>query len=296
MIHPEVNIELPNSIGRTIYCTLTQPTQRLTQRQTQRLTQRLTQRPTVCLIHGFKGFRNWAFFPFAAQHLADAGFNVVRIDVSMNGMNGTNDRVVDLDAFSHNTPTREIEDLHEVVNALSTHEAFVALRESWDGTVHFVGHSRGGGAIQVVGRERTAAGDTTSKYVMWNSIGHWERWTPRQREHWLAVGTIEVENTRTGQKLPLSTSMLDDIEQHAERLHIPTAAASIADRALYIHAGGDLTVPIKEIEQLRSNAGTAGPLIIIDGSTHSFGMSHPIDHVTTSFANVLHHTVTFLAS
>lgn len=286
MIHPEVNIELPNNVGRTIYCTLTRPTQRPTQSP--------TRSPTVLLAHGFKGFRNWAFFPFAAQHLADAGFNVVRIDTSMNGMNGTNDRVVDLDAFSHNTPTREIDDLHTVIQALSEHDAFASMREEWNGIVHFIGHSRGGGAIQIVGRERAEAGDRSSRFVMWNSIGHWERWTPRQREHWIQAGSIDVENTRTGQKLPLSTSLLFDIEQHADRLSLPTAAAAIADRALYIHAGGDLTVPIKEIEQLRSLATNAGPLIVLDGSTHSFGMSHPIDHVTPTFATVLHHTVSFL--
>jgi len=247
------------------------------------------------LVHGFKGFRNWGFFPLAAQHLADAGFCVVRVDTSMNGMNGTNDRVVDIDAFAQNTPTREIDDLHDLVEAMHTAPEFETLRAHWNGVVHFVGHSRGGGAIHVVGRERTDQGDTSSRYVMWNSIGHWARWTTRQRDHWLAAGSIEVENTRTQQKLRLDASLLHDIEQHADRLALHRAAESISDRALYIHATGDLTVPLKEIEQLRSTSASAGPLITINGSTHSFGITHPIDHVTTSFVDVLHHTVNFLS-
>jgi uncharacterized protein len=249
-------------------------------------------RPVVLFLHGFKGFRNWGFLPLAAQEAAQRGMIAVRMDTSMNGMRGTNDRVVDVEAFAANTVTREVDDVHLMVRAL---RPLLGLR--WNGTLHLIGHSRGGGVALVVARELlTMPPDeiTVGRCAVWNGLGRWIRWTPRQRTQWMELGYTEFEHQRTGQMLRMNADYLLDIEANAERLDLQAAATVLADRMLYVHADQDVTVPVSETMALRTSAGTSGPMITVERTTHTFGMTHPTSRVTEAFTTVLHHTMDWI--
>lgn len=280
MIAHESNFEVTNRHGDAIYATVTWPTQRVARRC-----------PLVILLHGFKGFRNYGCFPMAAQHLADAGMLVVRMDFSQNGMMGTADRVTIPSQFAANTITRELDDVSDVLDYVraSSDTAASRMNELWDSALYLVGHSRGGGIAQVAGVELDA-----QKVVVWNSVGEWERWTPRQRSAWLASGAVEVENTRTGQKLQMNSTYIQDIEANQERLSLVTACGKLSHRLLLVHAEHDLTVPLKEVKNLLLRANGNASLHIVTNTTHTFGMTHPLDHVTPAFVEVLEHTKVFL--
>ncbi|MBN9399041.1 MAG: hypothetical protein J0I17_02580 ['Candidatus Kapabacteria' thiocyanatum] len=279
----ERTITIPNGDGRDLHATITRST---------------GERPMdlVLLLHGFKGFRNWGFFPVTAQHLADAGFVTVRMDFSGNGMNGGADRVVDLDAFARNTISAEVHDAHTMI----AHLRAMADQLGWNGRLHIVGHSRGGGIAHVVGRELIEGNkspDTTlSRCVVWNSVGTWQRWTPRQRAAWQDAGFVEMENARTGQKLRMDVSYAEDIERASDRLDLVRASGVLADGMLYIHADQDITVPLKEVKALRSRSGTSAPLYVVPNTTHTFGMTHPLDHITPALVEVLETTTSWLRS
>jgi len=278
----ERTITIPNGSGQDLHATITR---------------RADERPTglVLLLHGFKGFRNWGFFPVAAQHLANAGFVTVRMDFSGNGMNGGADRVVDLDAFARNTISAEVKDAHTMIGHLHG----IADQLGWNGTLHIVGHSRGGGIAHVVGREVLEGGPsgiTLSRCVVWNSVGTWQRWTPRQRAAWQDAGSMEMENARTGQKLRMDVSYAEDIEHASDRLDLIRASEAVGDRMFYIHADQDITVPLKEVEALRSRSGTSAPLYVVPNTTHTFGMTHPLDHITPALVEVLETTTSWLRS
>ncbi len=251
---------------------------------------------TVILLHGFKGFRNWAFWPPAAQALAQAGFHVVRVDFSLNGMQGTSDRVVSLEDFAQNTLSREVDEAHDVLAALAYHEVFAPWRSRMTGKVHLIGHSRGGGIAQVVGRELVERAENIGAVIGWNSVGKWGRHSERQRTHWIEQGYLEVEHSRTGQTLRMNASYLEDLESNEERLRLITACEVLGSRMLFIHAETDMTVNIAEVRRLIKDSNGRASLIEVEGSTHTFGITHPLESITGSLVKVVKHTIRHLQS
>ena len=279
----ETNLMIENRIGRELTMTFTPA-----------LTTAASD--TVVILHGFKGFRNWGFWPHVAQALAEAGFHVLRFDFSLNGMRGTNDRVVSLEDFAANTITREVEDTHDVLYALRDHEAFAPWRSRMTGKVHLLGHSRGAGVAQIVGRELVENAENIGYVVGWNSVCKWGRYTERQRTQWVKNGVMEVDHSRTGQVLTMNVSYLEDLEANEERFRLDDAAKALGSRLLFIHAETDLTVNIAEIRRLLKHSRSKASLQEIEGSTHTFGMSHPVDCVTGSLVKVVKYTIRHLQS
>ncbi len=280
MISEEI-IVVKNSVGRELFTTLTPAAGN-------------NVADLVIFIHGFKGFRNWCFFPLSARTASEAGFHALRMDFSLNVMRGTSDKVISLEDFADNTLTREADDVADIVKAIAADEAFAPLREKCTGVIHVVGHSRGGGIAHVAAREMMGSDVILGNVVVWNSIGKWGRWTDRQRDVWLDQGYVEIENSRTGQTLKMNKTYLLDNEAHEDRLSLVRSSAQLGERLLYIHAEMDLTVNIAEIRRLQAAANTSADLVTIDGSTHTFGMVHNNENVTGSFTKVLDHTIRHL--
>lgn len=251
--------------------------------------------PLLLILHGFKGFRNYSFLPWIAQSMSMHGVMSIRMDFSLNGMNGTSWMVQDTDAFARNTISREVDDVHDLLAAVELLDEFAYVRDHWDGRLFIVGHSRGGGITQVVTRELLAQRpDLHLKSVVLNSVGTWLRWTPRQRELWARDGGMTFTNERTGQQLRMNMSYIDDLEQHAERLSLVEAARDCGRALQFIHAEADLTVPLTEIMNLRSTSQCLGDLTVITNTTHTFGMTHPVDRITPGLVDMLTHVRTWL--
>jgi hypothetical protein len=98
--------------------------------------------PHACILHGFKGFMDWGFFPDLARRLAESGIAAVRFNASGSGVGEDLDRFGDLDAFEKNTLSRELEDVAAVRAWICSGGAAGIDRErnAW------IGHSRGGGS------------------------------------------------------------------------------------------------------------------------------------------------------
>src|ERR1041385_6803317 len=74
-------------------------------------------RPAVVLVHGFKGFRSWGFFPTLADRLARAGFTAITYSASGSGVDAAGE-FVHPDRFGHNTYSAELADLRTMLTAL----------------------------------------------------------------------------------------------------------------------------------------------------------------------------------
>lgn len=53
--------------------------------------------PVIIFLHGFKGFKDWGPFPDVCEELARAGFGVVAMNFSLNGIGDERTEFTELD-------------------------------------------------------------------------------------------------------------------------------------------------------------------------------------------------------
>src|SRR5687767_21063 len=74
----------------------------------------------VVLIHGFKGFRTFGFFPNLARAAAARGFAAVSFDFSHNGIGADGaDTFSAMPLFAEQTHTRNVDEIRRVMDALA---------------------------------------------------------------------------------------------------------------------------------------------------------------------------------
>jgi dienelactone hydrolase len=224
-------------------------------------------RPAVVIVHGFKGFKDWGFFPPLAERLARAGFTAVSFNMSGSGVDAAGQATLP-ERFSRNTYGAELADLAAVIDALEEGRLGAVPPTA----LGLVGHSRGGG-IAVL---QTARDRRVRALVTWAAIADIGRWDSREREEWRARGYLDVVNARTGQVIPLSTAVLDEIDSRPPELDIQRAAAAVAVPWLIIHGTGDDSVPVEDAVWLhRASGRDSTKLVTIPGGNHGFGAGHP---------------------
>jgi dienelactone hydrolase len=226
----------------------------------------------VVILHGFKGFRSWGFFPLLADRLARAGFTAVTYNASGSGVDASGDFAFP-DRFGHNTYSAELADLRVVLTALRAGELGVVPPSS----LGLMGHSRGGG-IAVL---QAAHDPNLGALVTWASIGSVDRWNGDVKSDWQTRGRLDVMNARTRQVLPLYLDILDEVQQEGtRRLDLEKAAGLVEVPWLLLHGEEDESVSSTESEQLHAaNGKKSTELRIVSGAGHTFGATHPMEGV-----------------
>jgi uncharacterized protein len=241
-------------------------------------------RGSVVLVHGFKGFARFAFFPFLADRLAASGLTTVTFNSSGSGVGEDMETFSDPEAFAENSYTRELQDLALVIAE--------SERRGWTGPQFgLFGHSRGG-AIALLHAARDAR---VRALVTWASIASVVRWTEQQMAEWRERGWLEVPNTRTGQVFRLRTALLDETtEHHLGRLNLRMAATTLLCPWLIVHGDADETVPFAEAEQLYAASEERAELLRVAGGTHTFNVAHGMTEPSAQLSAAVEHTVRFL--
>lgn len=240
-------------------------------------------RPAAIVCHGFKGFKDWGFFPKLAERLALAGFTAVTFNFSGSGV-GDGEEFDELERWGHQRPSGDLEDLRTVVE-------FVTQDGSpWVG---LVGHSRGGGLAIL----HAARDERIQALVTWAAVEDFLRWPEEDVQKWRAEGRIDVVNTRTGQVLTIYRDALDDCDENrAGPLNVLAAAARIRVPWLIVHGTADTSVPHSDAEHLRAaSTAAATELWLVDGAAHTFGARHPWAGSTPELDRVMDRTARFLS-
>lgn len=245
------------------------------------------ERPAVVLCHGFKGFMEWAFFPYLAALLADRGFVVIRFNLSGAGMLPGDDLVTDPDAFRANTHGRELADLLAVLEAAGETLAPGRVDRTRLG---LFGYSRGGGNA-VLAAARHPWNERVRALVTWASVAEFDRYTPGQKEAWRRDGRLLVLNARTGQQLALGVGLLEELESRDD-LDVLAAARLVRAPWLIVHGEEDESVPVAEADRLAEASSGELPreLIRIEGANHPFGARHPFVGPTPQLIQALNAT------
>jgi pimeloyl-ACP methyl ester carboxylesterase len=223
-----------------------------------------------------------------ARHFAENGFRFLKFNFSHNGT--TADKPIDfadLIAFGDNTFTMELSDLNAVVDFVSNGPAMPVSKE-----IYLIGHSRGGG-ISII---KTSEDKRVKKLVTMAAISDFQWLWPKETEdQWRLQGVAYVLNTRTGQKMPLKISLLNDMEKHPAHLNILKKAAKIKQPWLIVHGDEDASVPLSQAEELKK-ANPNAELCVIKGANHTFNVVHPFTENTIPGAllEFCNRTITFL--
>jgi alpha-beta hydrolase superfamily lysophospholipase len=240
-------------------------------------------RGAVVICHGFKGFAHFAFFPYLADQLAEAGFRAITFDFSGSGIGEDRENFTNPLAFTHNTYLQELDDLDAVIGEARVND--------WiDDHYGLLGHSRGGG-IAIL---QAARDPNVKTLVTWAAISSTNRWSSEIVNAWRESGFIDIPNARTGQTIPLAIDILHEVEEYGEtKLNIAAAAADIEVPWLILHGDSDETLPVSEAERLASLSGGRGTLRVMQGANHTFGGKHPLTEVTPMLAGTVRETVEF---
>jgi pimeloyl-ACP methyl ester carboxylesterase len=240
-------------------------------------------RPAVVICHGFKGFKDWGFFPKIAERLAVAGFTAISFNFSGSGV-GEGEEFDEIDRWSHQTPSADLEDLRTVTQYAAEHGS---------GWVGVLGHSRGGGLAIL----QAARDEQVKALVTWAAIDHFLRWPEDQIARWRKNGRIDVVNSRTGQVLPILRDALDDLDAHGEQLDVVAASARVKAPWLIVHGTSDATVSVAVAHHLvASGESPRTEMFLVDGADHTFGIRHPWAGSTPEFDAVQDRTVRHFAS
>ena len=247
--------------------------------------------PIIIFLHGFKGFKDWGAFPDACTELSSAGFAVLAMNFSLNGVGESMTEFDQLDLFARETLSQDLADVGTVIAALQE-EKISDTRANLDlTTIGILGHSRGGHTAVAAAAEYPEV----SCVVTWSAVANYnERWSDEMISDWENEGVTEIKNGRTGQMMPVKDVVYKDALENADRLMAVKRAKELSIPALFVHAKGDESVPYRDAEKLyHSCASQDKEMKLIPDSGHTFGTSHPFEDedFPEPFQEVLNSTI-----
>ncbi len=251
--------------------------------------------PVVFILHGFKGFKDWGFFPYTAEKIADAGAVTVCFNFSMNGIAGKSDILDRPEDFAENTISRQRSDLKNVIHSFE--DNYLGFKDEIsdivDGKAYLLGHSLGAAIALLEAREN----ENIDKLALWSSVSVFDRYTDRQKQDWKEKGYLEFVNQRTGQTLKMNSSYLEDFQKNKDEFDLIKTASEINIPMLVVHGSEDLTVKIEEARKIsaayseRNNEWLM--MKVIRKTGHTFGINHPFDKPTAALDEAIKTTTEF---
>lgn len=223
--------------------------------------------PMVIFAHGFKGFKDWGTHNLLARYFAENGFRFLKFNFSHNGTTPDNPvDFTDLIAFADNTLSMELEDLGTVIDFACNGSSMPRANG-----VYLIGHSMGGG-ISII---KAAEDKRVKKLVTLGSVASFRNlWPKEAEEQWRLQGIMYMYNSRTGQQMPIKSTLLDDLEKNANRLDILSKAAGVTCPWLLMHGDADTTVNVSHAKELKK-AQPKAELVVVKRGDHTFGGVHP---------------------
>lgn len=250
--------------------------------------------PIVIFIHGFKGFKDWGPFPDACIEIAEKGYAVLSVNLSLNGI-GKNPTVFDrLDLFARETLTQDQRDIKTVLDAICLGTITSGHADLDTTRIGLIGHSRGGHSAIVA----AANYEEVNCLVTWAALSSFEGlWNEQMINDWKTKGYTEILNSRTGQKMRIDKVVYDDATKNTDSLMASKRVKELRIPVCFIHGKEDENVPYKHAEILFENCPSSEKKrVIIPKTGHTFGGRHPFeeDDLPEPFVNLMDATINWL--
>ena len=243
-------------------------------------------RPVVIVCHGFKGFKDFAFFPYTSRKLCEQGFAVVTMNFSGNGIGDDSLSFTALDKFAQNTISQELDDIEALLDGVASG---VLLGTQGDARrIGIMGHSRGGCTAIV----KAALDPRLKCLVTWASPAALGRYSDEVLRQWKEDGRYNFVNARTKQDMFVNYAYLEDIQANRERYSLDLAVSQLTIPYMTVHGTDDESVSVEAAHRLHSYAKTGqAQLALVEGGTHTFRTKHPFEGSTPALDQAIDRTV-----
>jgi dienelactone hydrolase len=244
--------------------------------------------PVVIVCHGFKGFKDFAFFPYASRQLCAGGFAVVTMNFSGNGIGDDPVAFTELDKFAHNTISQELDDLDTVLDGIGQGKLLGVQGDAQ--RIGIMGHSRGGCTAIV----KAALDSRLQCLATWSSPAALGRYSDEVMRQWKEKGRYNFVNARTKQDMFVNYAYLEDIQANRERYSLDLAVSRLTIPYLVVHGTQDESVPVEAARRLHDSAPPGrATLALVHGGTHTFGTKHPFEVSSPALDQAIERTVTW---
>jgi uncharacterized protein len=241
--------------------------------------------PVVIVCHGFKGFKNFAFFPHTSGQLCDHGFAVVTMNFSGNGLGDDPLHFSALNKFAQNTISQELDDIDAVLDGIVS--GGLLGTSGATPRIGIMGHSRGGCTAIV----KASLDPRLQCLATWASPAALGRYSDELLRQWKEDGRYNFVNARTKQDMFVNYSYLEDIQANHERYSLDLAVSKLTIPYLTVHGTNDESVPVDAAHRLHSYAQTGqAELALVEGGTHTFGTKHPFEGSTPALKQAIDRT------
>jgi pimeloyl-ACP methyl ester carboxylesterase len=254
-------------------------------------------RGLLIVCHGFRAFKDALMFPYIAQRFSMRGLDVINLNFSHNGVGPELTYHTEMDKFSVNTYSTEIEDLAFLIRRIRDNNGIQPLTDrvrEGDIPIFLLGHSRGGfnGYIAAVESPSEIAG-----VVTWN--GHFDDleaiFTRTAVKEMRETGNSFYGARGAKHRLPLDVELLHDLDRNAERFDVYRHAAAATVPMLFVQGTEDFVF----IQRASAKLAKMNPLFareLIAGANHTFGIAHPFAGTTAALEEAIDKTYAFIAS
>jgi len=230
-----------------------------------------TPRGRVLIGHGFKGYKDYGFFPWLAEYLAHSGIIAHRFNFSRSGMDH-GDGPFDEHRFLEDTWNRQVEDILALLAGLRD-----GVLPGGSGPVILVGHSRGGlSSLLAAGRHAgTEALAGLSGVVSLAAPSQCLYLSKDQQQVLLDSGCLSSPSNRTNQDLKVGRDFLQeqlddpaghDLLAQVSRINVPVVLVhGLADDAVAVSSARDIASALKKNVSL----------CVLDDANHVFNVPNP---------------------
>ncbi|MWC30666.1 alpha/beta hydrolase family protein [Paenibacillus sp. MMS18-CY102] len=237
-------------------------------------------KPVVIVSHGFRGHKDWAFWPEVTRQLAEQGFYTVSYDFSR--IAAVRDGLDEQRIAQATTLLQEQLDLHAVTQALRARQ--LPLAEQADTSrIGLIGHSRAGGSVIVYAAEHPAA---VQAIVVWNGGAGPVRLQPQAKDSAPEQGQAE-------QLSVLEATLRDDQLHNAERYALVERIETLAAQVLIVQGDDDREQLLEQFRTFQERAPQHHYLTIASGN-HTFNTVHPYEGASPQLSEAVEATIQFL--
>lgn len=233
-------------------------------------------KPVLIISHGFRGHKDWSFWPEVSRRFAEEGYYTVSYDFSR--IHAAADGRSEEQLARVSTVSQELLDLEQVAAAVRNRHLPLA-EQSDPERLAILGHSRSGGTSILFAAEH----EEVRAVAVWNGGG-----VPNQ------VPASGAEQESSLQAL-VRQAVAEDYARNESRFDVTSKFGQLKVPALLVQGDQDnerLLSQNRLLQDIAPNQHYAS----IAGGNHTFGAVHPYEGATQQLEEAFEVTVEFLQS